>query len=538
MKKNSISLLLFLFTLNCVAQKVNRESFEYRHTHIPEKLIYDQIKTYGVNVNVIPSSGYNLDYDFANNIVGGFSSYSKVAYEIADMQVRVNYGPFQTIEEKTISWAATEEINGIKTSVTKYKRKLTYKFPLNYTISNRKNGVKFLYNELSDPVGGRYVESAEAKTELEAVNSFTQNKQVLLQNEINNMLQSFCTGTSTAARDLYDFYPTMGYGAIFKFKKWAFADEYNDHVKHVISSFGTMTADDNETFFLQKISGDINYFKQFEGKFKPEDKDEDILYFGNYFNLASIYTCVDEYEKASYYLQKLDSSKKEKGITTNLKNNLENFKRRTAKHFLSNTHLTYNPVSDYRLTDKKFVSDAKSSTELVAQSLAGGALTTIDELITVEGKVQKGKIFVEKETGQLKMIMQENKESPIVLTPSNCISFKIDSINYFVAKETVGGVFQKCFYKIEYQSTKIKLLQMVRADLGEIKDYLSIIRANEEVATPVVGISMKKKLSKYFSDCTIVSDKAKNGDYSFGIFNTSIKTAKFIEMCKEYTMCR
>jgi hypothetical protein len=148
------SLSLFLLTTifsNCIAQKINRENFEYRYVHIPEKLIYDQIKTYGINVNVIPSSGFNLDYTLATNAAGTFNAYSKVPYESADMQVKVNYGPFQAIEEKTISWAATEEVNGVKTSVTKYKRKLTYKFPINYAVSNRKNGVKLFYNELADP---------------------------------------------------------------------------------------------------------------------------------------------------------------------------------------------------------------------------------------------------------------------------------------------------------------------------------------------------------------------------------------------------
>jgi hypothetical protein len=537
----STSLFFFFLTtlfFNSIAQKINRENFEYRYVHIPEKLIYDQIKTYGININVIPSSGFNLDYTFANNVAGTFNAYSKVPYESADMQLKVNYGPFQAIEEKTISWAATEEVNGVKTSVTKYKRKLTYKFTINYTVSNRKNGVRFFYNELTDPIGGRSVESAESKTELEAVNSFTQNKQVLLANDINNMVQSFCSGSSAAARDLYDFYPTMGYGAIFKFKKWDRADEYNDHVKHAIKTFSLMTADDNTTMYAQKLNDDINYFKQFEGKFKPDDKDEDILYFGNYYNLASIYTFLDNYEKAAYYLQKLDSSKKEKSYTSGLKNILDRLNRRNAKHFLTTTHLTYNPVSDYRLADKKFASDALSSTELMSQSVSGGVVATADELLTAEGKTLKGKIFVEKETGQLKMIASDNKDVPILLTPSNCISFKIDSIHYFVAKETLAGVFQKYFYKVAYQSSKIKLLQMVRSDLGEIKDYLSIIRSNEDLATAVVGTGMKKKLAKYFEDCPTVSDKAKSGDYSFGIFNTSEKAPKFIEMCQEYTACK
>lgn len=532
---------LFLFTtiyLTSNAQKINRENFEYRYVHIPEKLIYDQVKTYGIDVNVVPSSGFNLDYNFATNVAGTFNAFTKASYESADMQLKVVYGPFQAIEEKTVSWAATEEINGVKTSVTKYKRKLTYRFPITYTLINRKNGVRFFYNELTDPMGGRSVESAETKSELDAVNSFTQNKQVLLANDINNMVQSFCSGNSAATRDLYDFYPTMGYGTIFKFKKWDRADEYNEHVKHAIKAFSIMTSDDNTTTYTQKLNDDINYFKQFEGKFKPEDKDEDILYFGNYYNLASIYTFLDNYERAAFYLQKLDSSKKEKSYTANLKSILDRINRRNTKHFLTTTHLTYNPVSDFRLADKKFISDAMSSTELMSQSLSGGAVATLDELVTAEGKTLKGKIFVEKETGQLKMIATDNKDVTIALTPSNCISFKMDTVNYLVAKESLNGVFQKYFNRVVYQSGKIKLLQMVGSNLVDVKDFLFVLRPNEEVSTPVVGAGMKKSLSKYFADCPVVSDKAKSGDYGFGIFNTSEKAPKFIVMCQDYTDCK
>lgn len=532
---------LFLFTtiyLTSNAQKINRENFEYRYVHIPEKLIYDQVKTYGIDVNVVPSSGFNLDYNFATNVAGTFNAFTKASYESADMQLKVVYGPFQAIEEKTVSWAATEEINGVKTSVTKYKRKLTYRFPITYTLINRKNGVRFFYNELTDPMGGRSVESAETKSELDAVNSFTQNKQVLLANDINNMVQSFCSGNSAATRDLYDFYPTMGYGTIFKFKKWDRADEYNEHVKHAIKAFSIMTSDDNTTTYTQKLNDDINYFKQFEGKFKPEDKDEDILYFGNYYNLASIYTFLDNYERAAFYLQKLDSSKKEKSYTANLKSILDRINRRNTKHFLTTTHLTYNPVSDFRLADKKFISDAMSSTELMSQSLSGGAVATLDELVTAEGKTLKGKIYVEKETGQLKMIATDNKDVTIALTPSNCISFKMDTVNYLVAKESLNGVFQKYFNRVVYQSGKIKLLQMVGSNLVDVKDFLFVLRPNEEVSTPVVGAGMKKSLSKYFADCPVVSDKAKSGDYGFGIFNTSEKAPKFIGMCQDYTDCK
>lgn len=543
-KRNSINmkkvLIFTLFSFSffaTTAQKTNREVFEYRYTHIPEKLIYDQIKTYGTYVNVLPSNGFTLDYNFATNSAGVFIAYTKVPYENADMQIKINYGPYSALEEKTISASVSEEVNGVKVSKTKYKHRLTFRFPMNYTITNRKNGVQLYYHEQYDP-NARSIETAEYNTEQEAINYFDQTRASSLQNNINQLVQSYCNGINAAARDLFDFYPTMGYGAIFKFKKWDKADEYNDHVKNVINTFKLMTADENAAPYLQKLSGDISYFKQFEGKFKPDDKDEDILYFGNYYNLASIFTFLDDYKNAAYYLQKLDSSKKEKGITGSLQNILDRINRRNAKHFLTNTHINYNPVSDYRLLDKKIVSDALSSAELMTQSVSGGTVDAANELITTEGITRKGKIFFEKETGFLKMIPVDKTTAAILITPANTVTFTIENVNYVVAKATVNGGLNKNFYRVEYKSDKIQLLQLIKNDLSIEQDYLGLLRPNEDLVNILLGLSVKKNLGKYFNDCPAVSDKAKDGEYGGSIYGTKDRVGKFIEMCKQYTACK
>lgn len=521
------------------AQKIKNESLQYGLTHIPERLIYDQIKTYGVDVNVVPSTGFNLDYTFATNSAGVFKAYSKVPYENADMQLKVVYGPYTALEEKTSSKAVIEEINKVKTSVTYYKRVHSFRFPVTYTITNRKNGVKLYYNEYSNG-NVRTVETADFKTEQEAVNTMNSGRAVNLQNDINTFVQSFCNGSNVAARDLYDFYPTGSYMTIFQFKKSDKDDEYNAHVKNVVKAFAVMTADENANAYTERIKDDLNYFKAFEGKFKPDDKDEDILYFGNYYNLAVIYNALDDYEKATYYLQKLDSSDKEKGFKSSLKTIIERSKRRTGRHFITSQHLNYNPVTDYRLADKKFTSDAMSSTEAMTQSVTGGAIEAVDEVLTSEGKTLTGKIFFDKENGQLKLIPTEKNEVPVMLTAMNCNSLKMGDVQYTAAKASVDGALQKYFFRVEFKSDKIQLLQLMKADLTVVQDYLGLIRPKEDLVNILLGLSVKKNMSKYFADCPAVADKAKDGDYGGSIYGGGAKDrlGKFIEMCKEYTACK
>jgi len=537
MKKYLLSMMLSLSVLLSFSQKINRETLQYGSTHIPENLIYDQIKSYGVSVNVIPSAGFNLDYNFATSSAGGFMAYSKVPYENADMQVQVTYGPYTAIEEKTVSKTATEEVNKVKVSVTYFKRQLSFRFPVTYTVTNRKNGVKLFYNEYSNG-NIRSIESPDFRTEQEAVNSFNQSRNGGLLNDINTLVQSFCNGCNATAKDKFDFYPSVYYANIFQFKKWDRDDEYNGHVKNVIKTFEVMTADENAAAYTEKIKADLDYFKQFDGLFKPDDKKEDILYFGNYYNLSVIYLALDDYEKASWYLQKLDSSDKEKSFTTGLRNSLERTKRRTARHFLTNAHLNYNPVSDYRLSDKTFSSDAMSSTELMTQSVSGGSVAAADEVISSEGKTLIGKIFFDNETGQLKMIPADKAETPILITPLNSRSLKMGPVNYTVAKANLDGGIQKSFYKVEYESGKIKLLQLLKTDLTVVPDYLGVLRPNEDMVTVLLGWTVKKNLGKYFSDCPTVSEKAKDGEFGGSAIASKDRLTPFIEMCKQYSDCK
>ena len=538
MKTFIIFSLLLILVLSGNAQKINRETLQHGITHVPERLIYDQIKSYGVKANVVPSNGFNMDYTFATNAAGVFTAYSKMPYENADMQLQVNYGPYTALEEKSTSRAVSEEVNKVRTSYTYFKRILKFKFPVTYSLINRKNGVRLYYNEYSEN-NIRSIESPEFKTEQEALNSFNQGRLGGLQNDINTFVQSFCNSSNAAARDMYDFYPTGTYMSIFQFKKWEKDDEYNDHIKHVIKTFAVLTADENAGAYIERIKDDINYFKQFEGVFKPDDKKEDILYFGNYYNLATIYNALDDFEKADYFLKKLDSSDKEKTYTKSLKNIVEQNKRRTARHFISTLHLNYNPVNDYRLANKNVVSDAMSSSEAMAQSVTTGTITSADEAITSEGKTLKGKVFFDKENSQLKIIPSDKSEQ-VLLTPSNTSSLNVDGLLYTVAKANIDGALQKNFFRVEYKSDKIQLLQLMKNDLTASPDYIGLLRPKEDLVNILLGLSVKKNMAKYFSDCEVISDMAKEGSYGGSIYGGGGKDrlGKFIEMCKEYTACK
>ncbi len=535
MKKSLFYISFFLFFAQVIiAQKFDREYFTFQNTHLPSKLIYDQIKSYGVNVSVNNSNMYTMDYNFANNLAVTLSSYDKVDYSNADLKASIVYGPCSFIDEKTSSRTVEEEVNKVKVKVTYYKRVLNFRFPITYHLVNRKNNVT-LYNNEFAASNIRTIESREFKSESEAATYLNTNRNQFVTNHVNELCDQFMKGANASIRDMFDFYTSQTSMDIYELKKWNKDDEYNGHVKNVVNVFKRATVDEQPELLKEKLMNDIAYFQTFEGVFKSDDKKEDILYFVNYFNLATIFFCLDDFEKASFYTQKLEVSDKQESATRILNNYILSAKSRTEKHFVVNTHLTYNPVKEYRLAGKEFTSDAASAAENMASSLASGTVAANDIAIMTDKRELIGKIVVVKEKGELQMILKDNPASPVVLTPINCLQFNIDEVDYIVAKNETDGPPVKQFFLVHQSLSKIKLIEFVNNAMTP-SGFLGFIRPGEEAVTFVNGINIKKKLAKYFEDCIEVSEKAKGGDFGGAFAKDAI--GNFKKLCAEYDACK
>jgi hypothetical protein len=522
-------------SVTSICQKFDREYFVFQNTHLPSKLIYDQIKTYGVNVTVNSSSLYTMDYNFANAQAITLAAYEKVDYSNADLKANVVYGPCSFIDEKTSSRTVEEEVNKVKVKVTYYKRVLNFRFPISYRLVNGRNGVTLYNNEFSSG-NVRSIETSEFKSEGEAANYMNTNRMQFVANHINNLVQEFMGGSNRSIRDMFDFYTNTTNMDIYMVKKWDKDDEYNAHVKNVINVFKSTTADEQPEVVKEKLKNDIAYFQTFDGVFKADDKKEDILYFINYFNLATLFFCLDDFEKAQFYSEKLKVSDKQEGATRMLNSYIKSAVTRTAKHFVSNTHLTYNPVKDYRLAGKEFASDAASASENMASSMAAGNIEAKDKAILSDKAEVLGKIVVVKEKGEIQLIPKDNPGSPIVLSPINCLAFSIDTLNYMAAKNASNGAPVKQFFQVHYSSGKIKLLQYVDNALIPNASFIGFIRPAEEIVTFGTGFGVKKKLANYFEDCKDVSEKAKDGDFG-GAFSKDL-LGNFKKLCAEYDACK
>ncbi len=531
--------VFLLFSVSQVkAQKFDRENLHHQNTHIPSKLIYDQIKNYGVSVNIINTSFYSYDYNAAIAQMPSLTSYDKVEFSNAHLKVDAALGPFSSIEEKTITTTTEEEVNKQKVKVTYYKRVFSFRFPMSYKAVNGKNQV-LIYSNGHAGTTALSVETGNYKTETEAVNYMNTNRATMVKAYLDNMGANFLRGSNGALLDQVDFYPSSTILDIFKIKKWDKDDEYNAHVENVIKQYKTLTADEGAVVAKDKIAADLTYFSTFEGVFNPKDKKEDILYFVNYYNLATVYYCLDDFEKARYYLQKLDSSDKNERSTSMLKSFINIASSRSSKHFLTTTHLNYNPVKDYRLADKTFTSDASSTSEKVSASISGGAIEATDEITMIDKTVVKGKLVFDKEKNALLFFTKEAPDKPQTITPGACLQFTKDGKNYVVAKTTLNGTPTKQYFEVLHKGERIYFLKSVTGSLdADPSGLMGFLKTKDDLITyyNTPTFTFKKKMADYFEDCPALSEKAKDG--GFGTAAAPKKIAEVIELLKEYDACK
>ena len=137
---------------------------------------------------------------------------------------------------------------------------------------------------------------------------------------------------------MFDFIPDQTQMEIFQVKKWDKDDEYNGHKKcNICFKTHPRRTTRNSKSKAERRKSPI--FNHNDGKFKADDKKEDILYFINNFNLASIFFCLDDLGMAKQYTKNLEASDKQGRVNPEFKRLYQVSWNKNGRHFVANTHL-------------------------------------------------------------------------------------------------------------------------------------------------------------------------------------------------------
>ncbi len=532
MKFKTLIVAFLALSCNVIAQKTSREYFNLNYVSIPSKLIYDQIKTYSVDVSSIGTRyGYSLQE--LESLAGGLVSYKKVPASEANLKINYRIGPF-TLVDKKVESGYTEDS---KTKVKKYYYYVVYSYKIEASMEvyNAANGIRLLSNYLPANVVtlGNSLSVGTSYTSGDALNNWNNNEAVTVTKSVQEQIAGFMSRSRSMISNEFDFVNTKEQITLFKLKKCDIADQYNENLQKVIEALKLMTADEQPSQYLEKIKDQVAYFESYNDKFNPTDKKEDVLFFANNYNLASIYYCLDEFEKAKYYAIRLDNVNAKEAESAILATKINSMPLLLSKHFLTTRHLDYNPVQDYRLTGKKFKSDALSSAEATIQSLGKEGLNqATDSVYFANGTTGVGKIIYYKETNTYKLLPTANPDSTITLSTGNSNWFLMDNEKYYVIKVKQMGAVNKLITKSLFPSNKVVLF--VAKEYGSVDMYCAW-REGEATATELSGFGVKKTMAEYFKDCPSVSEKGRKGDYGTAM---SFTKEKLQTLCTDYNNCQ
>ncbi len=534
MKKHFLILLVALCTLGngAFAQKNSRENVKINFTHIPYKLIYDQIKTYSYRV-YLSGERHGYSQGEVKQLMPKLTSFQEATTGDADMKVTVSLGPLNVVENRLVSENRTREKDGKKESYTVYYILFSAKYNMTFEAVNAKNGM-VIYRRATDPETPDITfKSEEFSSHSYASSYWENNSATVIAGNIRGATERFVSGAGNGFKAMFDFYPTTENAVFYSVKKTDIADLFNGNLNKLMSTLKTMTSDESPDIYKKRLSAQIGYFESIQDQFDPKDKKVDVLYSAINFNLASLYYCLDDFERAGFYMERLKAVKDNEAQKRELAERIDNAQKVVEKHLLPNRHLDYNPVLDFRLEGKPFVSDAMSSAEKQVKDLVEGNITADDTVILSTDEMLVGKVVYDDIKHTFSIVLPDDAGNPILLTPAKVSSFSYGEQRYYTVKQSNGsGGLVRHFAVVLFESDKIKLLEKTDGNYNPIKSYMLWSSAQEMPAEIEMGF--KKTLSKYLADCDNVSTKVKDGEYGSAF---SFDITKFIKLCQDYTDC-
>jgi hypothetical protein len=515
-------------TLALFAQKNSREYITLNYVHLPGKLIYDEVKTYSYSVHY---AGVRNPFT-ADEMIQKFVALTSYAVnnDNPDLRISYNMGVFSNTNLETVTGSETKEVNGKKEKYPVYSYKYTAQYPMTVAATNTKNGIVLFQNATGAKDANIYITTSSFKSMSELNKYWSDNSGRMIKDAMAKQVTDFIAGTNSVLKNSFDFYPITERQTLFSLKRTDIANEFNGHVAKVIAILKNMTPDESVAIYKNKLKDEIAYFESLQDKFDKADKKEKVLYTSVNFNLAAVYYCIDDFDKAQQYLNRLSDVKEDESDKKWLTKNIKTWQGLLAKHLLDSRHLDYNPVTDFRLGGKDYKSDALSVAETAIKNMDAESAT--DLVVYSDGTEATGKVVFFEQTAEYKLVLPEKTDEPIVLIPEKVAEFNAGELQYCTTKYAEpGGLLTRKFALVHFKSDAIVLMEKLDGKLAGTKLY--ILQSSSQESPLALSSGVKKAMAGYLNDCDEVSKKAKDGDYG-GMFTT---LEKLMTLCEDYTEC-
>ncbi|MEA5260791.1 tetratricopeptide repeat protein [Arcicella aquatica] len=523
------SLLVLLFCSNLLAaQKIDLDKYPIKvsYLQLPTNPFPEDFTTFstkfianGINLNDAGYTNRESDLESIYFKISGFKRVATGGHLSIKVQIDgYDMGKLEVVKKEDKS----KDKDGKETISISYKLTFKYLVPMKYTITDL-NGVIVKDGSLTEGASAKTYESSSYSTSTALENYWKENgttiKRGLLGSFISEKLSTF------EGRLNYEIgYVPRTYNDVL----WSTDSPKhpeNEQFKKVCSD--VKTAMDEMTsarpLSLEKVKPAIEYFEGILVKYAKDEKPERKLRYAAWFNMATIYYWLEDFDNAIRCCDGLVANDYDKSDAKDIKLNSERMKKilsgsiKSAHYVRDVTNAVAPPLTPFQveeentrlgaLRDKAIQEQATRDVAVSQQAVARSGMVDLDKTVNAIGGIigkigsKKTAIVFDKPLADLIISMNESLVNYQLISKS--LSINGCSINSSLFMKTQVESFQKQFNSVggsldKQSSNKMKSLLNVYGDLTS-KDVMAALMIT---SNPVKMQSLLVEPNKILKDMT------------------------------------
>ncbi len=325
--------ILFLLTLrvSVFAQySTDKFSVYYNVRHIPEFYVEPQDRTFGVYFNGPKQIKNAVDFKNLYNFYAPLgwrpdkgNPYMIINFEVDYLEIQKSYEVEDTV--KRIFFPAMDYTIPIHITVETPQNKSEYTNALNASI-------------LEKPTIYTYISEKGFRTIDDANDFFVDNKDIIIEEEINKRIYDFYAETQKSINNDYVYYPKDENIHVWLLdnKKNEFYKDYKKSKENIKTIFHNLNATGGQEDVIKEIKPYIELIKEEINSLNEKEKKQRSAKINLLYGLSEIYYALEIFDVSEDYAKQVssfDDSRGDKQMKA-----IENYKKELKKHHINSKH--------------------------------------------------------------------------------------------------------------------------------------------------------------------------------------------------------
>ena len=317
------------------AQKIDldRAGFVYQNRSLPSNPLPLAMRSYKVSVQSPMSDGANAAKAESVYIAGLPKNQTTGA-----LHLRFNFDDILVIKSTPIERVQINKDKDGKETGRNYYYKMEILYTMNASCTIQGNDGNSIYNHTETPKRSYYTPEYASSTD--AQNFWFNNNSSLKSKIIDTDISTYIAFNIAIINSKIGYMNLSNSNILWitDSPKHAENNEFVIHTKSAIAKLNSISATGGLEEVTKSLNEDIKYFESISTKYTSTEKPDMKLRYGAYYNLAMIYYCTDQFDKARQVANALIVNDFDKADGKIMINNIDRVEKSLAINNLKTTH--------------------------------------------------------------------------------------------------------------------------------------------------------------------------------------------------------